>query len=61
MTYKINKFELGLYGFDTVFITVDKIEYQVPVKKGLLKGDEVEIVVNALDKPIEEIVTASTK
>jgi hypothetical protein len=61
MTYKINKFELGLYTYDTVFITVDKTEYQIPVKKGLLKGNEVELVIDTLDKPVEEIVTITTK
>jgi hypothetical protein len=61
MTYKINRFELGLYTYDTVFITVDKTEYQIPVKKGLLKGNEADIVVDTLDKPVEEIATIITK
>lgn len=56
--YKVINFKQGKYDYNTLFIDVEGVEYQIPCKKNIKANECIgkEIVVNNLYKVIEKIV-----
>jgi hypothetical protein len=56
--YKVKKFVSGNFDYDTLFIDVNKVEYQIPVCKGKDINNKLvgkEIIINDFDKVLEKI------